>query len=128
MIDNLIIEATNDTPGVRFAPSEDVFFIGNKSLPEDALSFYKPIQLWIEEYMQTPNDKTVFEFKFEYFNTASAKQIGKVLLLLKKLRETSQVVVRWFSEEEDLAMLQAGKRYEKLIDLPFEYVVFTPED
>lgn len=118
----LYIPKTDDTPEIKFSPEKDVFEISHRSLPENAIDFYQPICRWIESYMNQPNATTSVDFKLEYFNTASAKQIAKMLLLLEKLAQCSKVIVRWFYDKEDSDMLSSGKRYAKLIKLDFEYI------
>lgn len=127
LIETLTMEAlhipkTDDTPEVKFSPEQDVFEISYRSLPENAIEFYQPICKWVEEYNQSPNQKTTFDFKLEYFNTASAKQIAKLLLLLEKLAKSNEVLVNWHYDKEDSDMLMSGKRYAKLIKLNFAYI------
>ncbi len=71
----LRIDPTDDCPSVIFDTDNSKFEISGKSLPEDVVSFYQPLLDWLEEYKTTPIDKTVFNFKLVYFNTASSKMI-----------------------------------------------------
>lgn len=121
-MENLYIQKTEDTPEIKFAPDEGHFEVAYRSLPENAIDFYKPIFTWLENYMKTPKNETKFDFKLEYFNTASAKQIAKLLLILERLSKVSDVLVRWHYDKEDSDMLASGKRYEKLIKLNFEFI------
>lgn len=118
----LIIENTEDTPGINFNPSENTFVISDRSWPENAIEFYKPIFVWLEEYFKSPNDKSVFEFKLEYFNTASAKQIAKLLLILEKFSNQSDITIKWHYEKGDFDMLTSGTRYAKLLNVKYEFI------
>ena len=84
-MNELILEKTNDTPFVYLNKNENKFSIGGRSLPENAITFYEPILNWLENYIVNPNPETVFEFNFEYFNSASSIQIFNIVFLLKKL-------------------------------------------
>ena len=116
----LLIEATTDTPEIKFDPGNEHFSISGRSLPENSIGFFQPVFDWLNQYYGAPNPKTVFNFKLDYFNTASAKQIAKILLFFEKLKEKTDISVKWYYNEEDTDMQSSGARYSKLIDIPFE--------
>jgi hypothetical protein len=118
----LIIASKEDTPSVTFDREQGIFEIGHRSLPENAIAFFEPILTWLNEYKQTPLPKTVFSFKLEYFNTASAKQLAKVLLFLEELSRTNDVLIKWFYLKDDTDMQASGVRFSKLLKMPFEFV------
>ncbi len=118
----LIIPPKEDTPSVTFDREQGVFEIGHRSLPENAIAFYEPLLSWLNEYRQNPLPKTVFSFKLEYFNTASAKQLAKILLLLEELSKEKEVVIKWYYLKDDTDMHATGVRFSKLLKMPFEFV------
>lgn len=120
----LFLEGTEDTPEVNFDAEKRIFSIADRSLPENAVDFYKPIFEWLNEYKEIADEKLNFDFKLDYFNTASAKQITKILLFLEKLAIDHDVVIRWFYRKEDVDMLSSGSRYAKLINVKFELIEF----
>jgi len=117
----LYIQKTEDTPEVRFEPQEGVFSIMGRSWPENAIEMYSPLITWFNEYFQKPNGITNLDVNFEYFNTASAKQFAKLLMVLEENADKSNIEVNWMYEKDDLDMLNAGMRYSKLIKLPFKF-------
>lgn len=121
-MDKFYIEATEDTPKVELDPASNIFCISERSLPENSIEFYQPIQDWINEYSKNPNQKTTIEFKLEYFNTSSAKQIAKILLQLEKLSKESNVLIKWYYNKDDRDIQSSGIRYSKLINVPFELI------
>ncbi|MBK8805538.1 MAG: DUF1987 domain-containing protein [Bacteroidales bacterium] len=116
----LILEKTEDTPGIVLDPANGNFKITDRSLPENANGFYAPIFEWLDKYIENPDSKVEFVFSLEYFNTASAKQIAKVLLLLEKLSKKTKVLIIWRYKAEDTDMQSSGVRYSKLLDVEFE--------
>jgi hypothetical protein len=121
-MDILKIEKTSDTPNVILDSTNNLFEFSYRSLPENAIDFYNPILDWIEEYSKNPNNETVVDFKLEYFNTASAKQIAKVLLKLLEISKKAKVKINWYYDKNDTDMLASGQRYSKLINLEFEFI------
>jgi hypothetical protein len=124
MLEKLIIESKEDTPKVLFDPSSKVFEISARSLPENAIGFYEPVLFWLNSYTQSPLDLTVFDIKLEYFNTSSAKQLAKILLILENMAKKNKVVINWFYKKEDADMLASGTRFSKLIDLNFNLIEY----
>lgn len=120
---SLIIKKTEETPAVILNPKKQAFQLVATSWPENAKAFYEPVLSWIDEYFNnTPLEKTVFQFRYSYFNTASAKQIAKILTLLKKHSEDNNVIIQWFFEEDDYDMEKEGKRFSAILKLNFEFV------
>ncbi len=113
-----IHKGSEDTPKVVLDKDSREFVIADRSLPEDAFEFYKPIFQWLEEYAKNPNEKTTFRFELEYFNTSSAKQLTKILLFLRNIKKPVEVI--WCYQIDDIDMLNSGKRFEKLTNLNFE--------
>ena len=120
----LLIEPTDDTPRVHMDPASDTYIISERSLPENAMEFYQPIYQWIDRYLGNLNISICFDFKLEYFNTASAKQLAKILLLLEKYVEKNTIKVNWYYKKEDNDMLASGMRYAKLINIKFDFIEY----
>jgi len=75
------------------------------------------------QFSSTPG-KFALNVKLEYFNTASAKQIAKLLLLLEKFNARTKVIVNWYYKPEDKDMLASGIRFSKLIPIEFNFIEF----
>ncbi|HPW66232.1 MAG TPA: DUF1987 domain-containing protein [Salinivirgaceae bacterium] len=117
----LIYDGTEDTPKVVLDRDAEEFLISGRSLPEDAFLFYKPIFRWLEEHAKNPKKKTIFRFELEYFNTSSAKQLSKIFIFLKNIKEEVEVI--WCYQVDDIDMLNSGKRFEKFTNLNFKMEV-----
>ena len=118
----LLIEAEDDiTPAVNFDSSKNIFEITGWSHPEDSISFYAPVFAWLKEYQNAPNPQTDFHFKFQYYNTASAKQIFRIISSLEEVAKKGKVIVHWHHDEEDTDMLASGERFAKMSTLPFKF-------
>jgi len=117
----IIINATEDTPGIRLDAANDFFEISGRSLPEDVVKFYKPIFDWLDAYVQSPNDTTVFNFKLSYFNTASSKIILDIMMKLEGLKN---IAIKWHYASDDEDMMEAGEEYAEIVDVPIELVEY----
>lgn len=122
-MDSLIIESTQKTPLVSFDGKKGVLEIKGRSIPENSIEFYKPLVDWLEEYGETPCDKTVVNVHLEYFNTSSSKCILDVFKKLEAIHKSNNdVAINWHYEEDDEDMLEAGEDYESIIRVPFKMV------
>lgn len=122
-MESLIIENTEDTPQIDFNLGTGVFSISGRSLPENAIEFYMPVLEWIEKVLTETSDKAyIFEIRLEYFNTASSKQLAKMLLMIEKYNEMHNITIRWCYEKEDNDMLVSGNQYSKFLKLKFEFL------
>lgn len=117
----LNLEGAEDTPKIMLDKGNGIFEISGRSLPEDSAEFYQPVLDWISEYSSSPNAKTEFVFKLEYFNTASSKLI---LDVLSALEDIDACVIIWYFHEDDEDMEEAGEEFSELVELPFEFKTY----
>jgi len=122
MTEDLKIEGTEDSPVVDLNGEKGEILISGRSLPEDAFSFYAPVMQWLSDYTKAPKTESVFIFKLEYFNTASAKQIFKIIGMANDISKNNKVTVKWYYDDGDRDMLSSGERFSRLTQLPFEYI------
>lgn len=119
-MEDIKIEGTPKTPTVEFKHSDGTLLIKGRSIPENSIEFYKPLIDWIGAYAQSPQENTLVSIKLEYFNTSSSKCI---LDVFKKLESVgSNVLIKWYYEEDDEDMLEAGEDYDAIINLPFNMI------
>jgi hypothetical protein len=123
-MNTLIVDDTKETPRVHFDPGNNIFEISSRSLPEDADEFYVPIVKWLESYAEKPNQKTNFTFKLDYYNTASARYITRIVKILDELALNYDVKVYWYYREIDEDMQAMGEEYKEMTDLDFELIEF----
>lgn len=122
-MENIIREGSAKTPSVNFNSVSGVLELKGRSIPENSVEFYKPLNDWIDKYSNSPCTSTTVDIKLEYFNTSSSKCI---LDLFKKLESLNQkgaeVTVNWYFEEDDEDMEEAGEDYQAIIKLPFNMI------
>jgi len=114
-----IIEITEDTPGVKFDSTSGEFLIKGRSLPEDAYSFYQPINDWLEEFQSNSSlEKVNLSIHLDYFNSSSGRYL---LEMFAKLQKSANVrfEITWISEKDDELMIEKGEELKSLVNLPF---------
>ena len=122
-------EAEELNPGVILDAASGKFVLSGKSCPENVTEYYRPVLEWLENYKENPLDKTVFEFKLEYYNTASSKVLFMIMQKLEAIQELGkQVLVKWYYPEDDETLEEAGEEYNDLIELDFELIPTESND
>jgi hypothetical protein len=117
----LKISSTNNSPMVSFdTVNQHYAMIGVSSLLS-AFEFFTNAANWIEENKDNIEPNTEWHFYIPYFNSGSAKGILHVLLALKKSTPKDQLKIVWYLEDDDDFMLESGKSFENILDLPFIY-------
>jgi hypothetical protein len=119
----LIIDSTNLTPEIKFDAAKGIFEMKGRSIPENSLEFYQPVYEWLDSYLDSPNDKTILKVQFDYFNTSSSKCILDILKRIDKLEDMDKdILIKWYYDENDEDMMEAGEDYSDLLESPFELI------
>ena len=122
-MENFSLEGSAKTPSVDFNAERGVLELRGRSIPENSIEFYKPLNEWIENYGKSPQAQTVVDVRLEYFNTSSSKCILDLFKQLENLNGSStDIKVNWYFEEDDEDMEEAGEDYQAIINLPFNMI------
>lgn len=115
------IEPGAKTPHLYSNSSTGIIEMKGKSIPENAVEFYKPVFEWLDLYIQQPNPETKVIVQLEYFNTSSSKCLLDIFRKLEILNNSGKgkVTIHWLYEEEDEDMMEAGDDYQTIVKIPF---------
>lgn len=120
-MEQLIIPATKETPLINFDGRNGSFSIAGKSYPENVSIFYKPIFEYIELYKSNPQEKTTVEFNWLYYNTSTAKNIIKIIMLLKDVGKEFEV--KWICKKDFDIIIDKGKEIKEVLDVNLNIII-----
>lgn len=131
-MDTLQIELTGNTPQTLMDHQKHLIEFSGDSRPEDVQKFYGPILKWLEEYKkyiyylkdtQSSTIKITGNFKFEYFNSSSAKYVMDVILALGDIAngDNIELSLNWYYDSMDEDMKESGEEFEDMLDITFNY-------
>ncbi len=125
----LNIKSTNTTPEINYNSESGILEFIGKSLPTNSIEFYEPVFNWATNFFNSADVPTDFtlEFKVDYYNTSSSKQIAKLFRIIETSLASSIVTINWFYDEEDIDMLEAGQRFDKLMGVSFKFTINEEE-
>jgi len=128
LMEKLIISPTSFSPKVILDHEEYFLEIAGESRPQDVREFFGPILAWMNDFadlVMSGKNKSpiIFNFNFDYFNSASAKCILDICKVLARLRSKEfDASVKWYYVKNDTDMLEAGIEMSQIIKLPFEFI------
>lgn len=119
-MDNLLIEATINTPKIDFNAASNALKIWGRSIPEHPINFYKPLENWIDQYLASNPQEVTLDIYLDYLNTHSTECL---YILLRKLetyleQHPNSVNVTWMFDEDDEDMEAMGEDLSEMIKLP----------
>lgn len=117
-----ILKINEDEAIVNLDKNTGVLEFSGKFLPQKTKEFYAPILEFLEEYIISPNEKTILSFRMDYFNTASSKKILDIMMLFETVSKISLVEVHWYFQKDDSDIKEAGIGYSELVELPFKFI------
>lgn len=121
-MENLIIEATKNTPYIFFRP-DGYINISGRSIHEDPVMFYRPLVDWIKQYCFNSGKDTTIDIKLEYFNSGSSRFLLDILKRLHTLRDKGlKVKVNWHFEEGDDDILERGQYFASILKTRFDFI------
>ena len=127
---SLYLEESLKTPKIEFSIDKGELEISGRSIPENAIDFYKPVMEWLEDLFGS-NDSHQFTVKIqlEYFNTSSSKCLVEIFRRLEKMHQKgSKIDVKWFYDEDDEDMQESGSDFRQIIKIPIEMIPVAEED
>lgn len=120
-MEKYILEPTFKTPRVELDKNSERLVISGRSLPENAEEFYNKITFWLQEYFRSPNSKTTFVFKLNYYNTASSKMILEIFKLFKSaLDKGVELEIIWGHDKNDEEVKEDGGDFAEIVGIPIK--------
>jgi hypothetical protein len=122
-MNNFTIKQGEDLPGVLINFDQGIIELVGKSLPEDSLTFYNPIEAAVKDYISNPQPTTTINLRLEYLNSSSQKRILEILSLFEAIVERGlQVEINWYFNQDDEDILEEGKDLAKTLTLPINFI------
>jgi hypothetical protein len=90
------------------------FLLAGVSLPENTNSFFEPILLELEEYVNKPQAHTTINFFIEYLNTSSALFLRRIVMLLEDGLGNGKLTVNWHYELDDEDIEEFGADFKSV--------------
>ena len=113
------IKGTYRTPSIYINIDEGLFELKGRSVLENHADFFKIFFEKLNEYLQKPKEKTIFNFSFDYMDSRTSIIIGTILNKIKDASSKDlKFEINWEYIEEDVDMKENIEDYQHAINIP----------
>jgi hypothetical protein len=116
----VIQEAHKNIPGIFYFVETKTLEISGRSIPENPELIFKRLDEWMTSYFEKNQELSV-NIILEYINSGSSKYLYEILKKLTTYSKSDKnVIIKWFYEEDDDAMLELGEHYRDTAGIPLK--------
>ncbi|CAA6813291.1 MAG: Unknown protein [uncultured Sulfurovum sp.] len=127
-MDNILLEATDNSPKVIMDKDKGLIEFEGKSYPENTFAFYRPITEWLKGYLLAYSDESAnvcINFKFLYFNSATTQIIFEILDIVAESK-VKEIKIYWYYDQESQSGFEDYEDYsEEFPELNIEAVTYV---
>ena len=114
------MEGSRIRPSAFFSVEQGTLTLEGRSLLETAEEVFEPMNRWFDEYVNRPQQKTTLNIALEYFNSSTAKALIRFLVIAKKIKDKSNLIINFYYDDENV--LEYGKDFSEVVDIPFNFI------
>jgi hypothetical protein len=128
-LDPLIIEGSTNRLHINCDATNGIIDIKGRIISSEGLTFYEPLLKWVLDFAEMPPKPTSVSIKLEYFNTSGSVRLYDIFKRLEGMnRRNNQIVIYWYYEEGEKDMLENGKDFAKIINVPFKMISYSLDE
>lgn len=114
------IDKTSKTPYVHLDSDAGIFLLEGVVLPEDTIAFFKPISLYITNYLESPIPATKLILKLDYFNTSASRMLYNLLKSFNDASHKTKTVIDFHFEDDDDDLSEVCDEFKEMFsDITF---------
>lgn len=122
-IKHMHVDRTATSPEIELDLEQGTIEFTGRSLPANGELFYGRVYRWLDEYLKQPKEQTTVNMKLDYLDTSSSKHFYNIFDRLCSVNDNGLAVqVNWHYETGDEEMAEAGKDYESLFPMRFNFI------
>jgi hypothetical protein len=117
---HVIQEELKNCPGIVYYYDTNRLELTGRSIPENPELIFRRLDEWITLHFKKNNGLEV-NIKLDYINSGSSKYLYEILKSLTGFKRSGKdVLINWFYEEDDDAILELGQHYRDTAGIPLE--------
>lgn len=119
------IEGSSTRPSLLFNAASAEWIISGRCYHNDPRGVFEPVFSWLRGLERQCGRECRFQFRLEFFDTASYKVLLDMLAELKRRIAACTKVelsIQWFYEADDEDMRESGETLMEALRLPFELI------
>ena len=115
-MENLYIKATKNTPEINLNFNESLLEFKGKSFSENTFEFYKPVEDWIDRFLEEGSNKKIsINFDLNYLNSSSIKYYFDLFEKMEEevVNNNKYIEVIWLYHEDDDMTMETGEEFKE---------------
>lgn len=125
-MNNFVTEESKYTMAVNLDAATGLCKMQGNSYPEDAISFFEPLNQWFEQYIEEVDKPLIVEIQLNYLNSSSSKCFMDLFDFFEDYsNDGGDVTVKWFFAKDDDEIKEAGEELLEDATFKYEFVEFT---
>jgi hypothetical protein len=124
---DFVFNPKKNYPFILTNGTEGTVQISGISVPDDPISFFMPLQAWINDYLANQANSLTVNFELYYFTPTTSKYFFKLFQQLKSHHQNGkEIVINWYYSPEDTDILEEGEDFKEGINFPFNLISSNP--
>jgi hypothetical protein len=125
MLENKRIKPTSSTPEIILNP-DGYMAIRGRSISGEVKNLPAEVEIWLGKYLEAPGEITRIDLYLEYIGGFNSGYYIEIVRKIKTvLLQGKKIVVNWYYDEGDEAMLEKGECISMFLDLPFNFIMIN---
>lgn len=119
-MENLRIEGTQSTPGIRCDADAGTVEMRGDSYPENSFELFSPVIDWIEAFLADTDRQLTLNLHLLYLNTSSVKAMMDIFDMLEEAHgNRRKVAVNWYYDEQNERVAELAEEFKEDCTFPF---------
>ncbi len=117
------IKKTYRTPELILDVDKGLIEINGKSVLENHAEFFAAFLKTLDEYVKSPNEKTIVNFNIDYLDSRSSKVFIQILKKIDTIfKNKKSIVLNWYLLDEDKDFEEMIKEYQAVLNVPINMI------
>lgn len=120
-------QKTGSTPYVLVDEEKSYMKFEGESFHENISAFFKEVNDWLDNHLESDFDTLTFDCEMEYFNSSTAKLLLNMLIDMDEhTSDNKKIIVNWITTEDNDIIIECGEDFqEEMEKLEFNLVIMV---
>tara|TARA_B100001057_G_scaffold485185_1_gene564504 strand:- start:612 stop:1010 length:399 start_codon:yes stop_codon:yes gene_type:complete len=122
-MNQLYKKASKQTPLVSFNSEKGVLVIDGNCNLDDPTLFFHDLSEWINQYANSPAEKTLLTINIDSINISNSKFILNIIYQIDSIYKSNfDAKIRWVFRNDEDGNYELGNDYAEMVSVPFEFI------
>tara|TARA_B100000497_G_C7432750_1_gene270133 strand:- start:81 stop:479 length:399 start_codon:yes stop_codon:yes gene_type:complete len=122
-MNQLYKKASEQTPLISFNPTKGVLVIDGNCNLDDPTLFFQDLSEWLNEYANSPAEKTSLTINIDSINISNSKFILNIIYQIDSIYKANfEAKIRWVFRNDEDGNYELGNDYAEMVSVPFEFI------